>query len=109
ERIDADADHVRTDLVQFGGRIAKRAHLSRADAAEGRGEEREHDGPFLELRTEADLLTVLVRQGEVRRLGANGDGHSMSPVSSRSGRINPGIGSDDQTLTMSRLTGCAHL
>src|SRR5438128_1321897 len=65
KRVDADAEHLRLRLIQPRERIAERAQLLRAHAAERRGEKGEHDRLSL-LLAELDRLPILVGQGKVR-------------------------------------------
>src|SRR4030095_11887274 len=77
ERVDRDAEHRRIDLVQFGRRVRKRAHLGGTSVAERRRHERQDHWPLLQLLAQRDRLSILVRKGEIWRLGADSYRHSL--------------------------------
>src|SRR5688500_1893288 len=83
ERVGADAEHLRRGLAEFGHRVAERAHLLLAHAAERRREKDENGGTVLQLLAERDVLPVLIRQRGIGRLGANLYGHELLLLSLR--------------------------
>src|SRR5262245_45719578 len=95
ECVDRDAEHSGVDLVQFRRRVAKRAHLGRARAAERRRHERQDHRPLLQLLAERDGLSILIRKGEIWRLRADSYRHSW--LLSRLTRTTEGLNSQFPT------------
>ena len=78
EGVDADPEDLGLDLVQGRGRVAQRAQLLRAGTAERGWNERQYHGTALELLAERDRLTILIRQREIWRLGADSTDSTVS-------------------------------
>ena len=67
-----------SDGIERADRIAERAHLLLAHAAERSGKEREHHRTVSQRVAERHVLAILVRQREIGRLGAHVYGHLSS-------------------------------